>query len=80
MRLKQSPLSGGYGDEYATLRRYLLSESGMFTHAVVLKTLIVYLFIKATIFAPLAVVGFISWWSDRQSQRESDSGELNALS
>lgn len=52
----------------------------MFTHPMIVKTLIVYLFVKATIFAPLAVVGIVSWWSDRQSQRDSDSGELNALS
>jgi hypothetical protein len=45
----------------------------------VLKTLIVYLFIKATIFAPLAVVGVMSWWAERQGQEDSENGEVQSL-
>jgi nitrogen fixation-related uncharacterized protein len=51
----------------------------MFTHAMVLKTLIVYLFIKATIFAPIAVAGVVSWWAERQGQEDSESGEVESF-
>ena len=52
----------------------------MFTHAMVLKTFIIYLFVKATIFAPLAVAGVVSWWADRQAHEDSESAEVKPAS
>ncbi len=40
------------------------------THAVILKTFIVYLFIKAMFFLPLAWAAFMFWWNDRKGVSE----------
>lgn len=37
----------------------------MTTQDLVLKTFIVYIFIKALIFLPLAWIAFLGWWSER---------------
>jgi hypothetical protein len=37
----------------------------MTTQDLVLKTFIVYIFVKMLIFAPLAWMAFLSWWSER---------------
>ena len=38
------------------------------THAFVLKTFIVYLFIKAMFFLPLAWAAFMFWWNDGKEE------------
>lgn len=40
------------------------------THAVILKTFIVYLFLKAMFFLPLAWAAFVFWWNDRKGVSE----------
>lgn len=40
----------------------------MTTQEYVLKTLIVYVFVKALIFLPLAWMAFLVWWNERQER------------
>jgi hypothetical protein len=45
----------------------------MSTHDFVLQTFIIYLFVKALIFLPLAWIATVMWWADRSSATPSDS-------
>lgn len=45
----------------------------MTTQDLVLKTFIVYIFIKMLIFAPLAWMAFLSWWSERSENLSTAS-------
>ena len=45
----------------------------MTTQDLVLKTFIVYIFVKMLIFAPLAWMAFLSWWSERNETLSAPS-------
>ena len=51
--------------------RYEYGIHTMTTHEFVYQTFIVYLFIKALVFAPLAWMAFMFWWSERNKQLPS---------
>lgn len=48
--------------------RFEVRRLPMTTHDYVLKTFIVYLFIKALIFLPLVWAAFLFWWSERRER------------
>ncbi len=47
---------------------YALCGERMTTQDYVLKTFIVYIFIKMLVFAPVAWMAFLSWYSDRGNE------------
>jgi len=47
---------------------YALCGERMTTQEYVLKTFIVYIFIKMLVFAPVAWIAFVNWWSERNGE------------
>jgi len=44
----------------------------MSTHEFVYQTFIIYIFVKALIFAPLAWITFMYWWVERRNTQSAD--------
>lgn len=47
----------------------------MSTQEYVLKTFLIYIFVKALVFMPLAWIAFLAWWNDRHEETVATAAE-----